>query len=114
MDYYLEHAPALGVNIDFAHAMAVGTDVLEMIGKYAGKLYGLHVSDSDGRQEDYHIMPGKGMLNWNKVLAALEAAKYDGDLQLEIVHERSSDPNENDKTAKAAYSSVDALLKAFG
>ena len=113
MDYYLEQTPALGVNIDFAHAMAVGEDVLEMIGKYAGKLYGLHVSDSDGRAEDYHIMPGKGMLDWNKVLAALETAKYDGDLQLEIVHERSGDPDENDQTAQAAFDTADALLKAF-
>ena len=58
-------------------------------------------------------MPGKGMLNWSKVLAALEKVKYDGDLQLEIVHERSNEPNENDQTAKAAFSTIDELLKAF-
>ena len=111
MEFYLEKAPELGVNIDFAHAMAVGQDVRAMIETYAGKLFGLHVSDSDGRAEDYHIMPGKGMLDWKAILEALRRAAYDGDLHLEIVHERSTEAEENDRTAKTAFETVSALMQ---
>ena len=113
MDDYLNAVPKLGVNIDFAHAMAAGLDVRAMIEQYADRLYGLHVSDSDGRDEDYHIMPGKGLLHWDEILEALLRAKYDGDLHLEIVHERSTDAAENDKTARLACETVNRLLEEF-
>lgn len=113
MEDYLKAVPKLGVNIDFAHAMAVGMDVRTMIETYADRLYGLHVSDSDGRAEDYHIMPGRGLLRWDEILGALRQAKYDGDLHLEIVHERSTDAAENDRTARLACETVSRLLKDF-
>lgn len=113
MDFYLSRIPELGVNIDFAHAVASGSDVPKMIVKYGPRLYGLHVADSDGRREDYHIMPGRGIVNWSEVFGKLDAVHYRGDLHLEIVHERSTCPEINDRTAAVAYKVVSELMGAY-
>lgn len=112
MDFYLAQIPTLGVNIDFAHAVASGSDVSDMIVKYGPRLYGLHVADSDGRSTDYHIMPGRGIVNWPEVFGKLEAVHYMGDLHLETVHERSTCPEINDKTAAVIYKTVTELMGA--
>ena len=114
MDWYLRNVEDLGVNIDFAHALACGIDVSEMILKYGDCLYGLHVSDSDGRREDYHIMPGSGIVNWDLVFEALDKVRYDGDFHLEIVHERSSDRTENDAKANEAFRVVSGFRRFGG
>lgn len=111
MQWYLDRIPALGVNIDFAHALASGKNVPEMIRETGNRLYGLHVSDSDGRPEDWHVMPGKGILDWEEVFSALKAVGYAGDLHLEIVHERSCVKSENDRTAGEAFQVCENLLR---
>lgn len=111
MDWYLDKLPSLGVNIDFAHALACGADIPEYIQKYSGRLLGLHVSDSDGRPEDYHMMPGRGVLPWSTVVSALNESGYTGDFHLEIVHERSRIREINDRTAFEAFSVCSELLR---
>ncbi len=113
MDYYLAKVPSLGVNLDFAHALASGLDVPDLISRYGSLLYGLHVADSDGRREDYHIVPGKGALDWRAVFTALRQARYAGDLHLEIVHERDERPELNDMTAESAYVTTAKLMEAY-
>lgn len=109
--YYLEKIPSLSVNLDFAHALAIEDNVVEKIYQYGPKLKGLHVSDSDGRKEDYHIMPGEGILDWKKVRKALEDVCYKGDIHLEIVHERSENEAENDKKAREAFEKTGRFFK---
>ena len=111
MDFYLKEIPGLCVNLDFAHAIASGYDVVSMIEKYADKLAGLHVSDSYGRKEDYHIMPKKGIVNWDMAIKSIEHSCYDGDLHLEIVHERSTELSENNEKAKQLLAKVFSFKK---
>lgn len=112
--YYLDSVPALGVNLDFAHAIASGQDIIQAIDGSKGRLYGLHVSDSDGRHEDYHIMPGRGITDWRKAIDHIIASGYDGDFHLEIVHERSSEPSAGDRVAGLAFRTVSAMLNDSG
>ena len=110
MAYYLERIPGLRVNLDFAHALARGENVARQIETYGSLLAGLHVSDSDGRPEDWHIMPGRGNLDWPEVISALRQTGYTGDFHLEIVHERTADPARNDRTAACAWKIVSQIL----
>ena len=110
LNFYLTNIPVLGINIDFAHALATGMNVAEMIRYHGERVYGLHVADSDGRPEDWHIMPGKGKLSWQEVLCALKEARYLGDFHLEIVHERNIEKEKNDQTASEAFSCCSELL----
>ena len=107
----LSKIPILGVTIDFAHALASGLDEPTMIDDFGPRLYGLHVSDSDGKSEDYHIMPGRGSINWSAVMEKLFEHKYSGDIHLEIVHERSDCPDVNDKTAAIAFEAISRLVR---
>ena len=68
------------------------------------------MADSDGRKEDYHISPGKGVLEWKKVISALSSCGYSGDFHLETVHERSSVPEINDVSAQTIFKAVSLML----
>ncbi len=110
MAYYLSEIPGLYVNLDFAHAIAIGKSVVRFIEVCGSRLAGLHVADSDGRAKDWHIMPGQGILNWLEVVSALRRVNYTGDFHLEIVHERTADPARNDRTAARAFDIVSQIL----
>ena len=111
LEFYLNNIPELGLNIDFAHALATGKDVPEMIRRFTTRVYGLHVSDSDGRPEDWHIMPGRGSIPWSEVLCALKEVGYQGDFHMEIVHEREKEKEKNDRTAAEAFSCCNELFR---
>ena len=81
-------APGLGINVDTAHAIASGDKPEEVIAAFAGRVFGVHLSDSDGEPRDLHLIPGRGVADWPAIVAALRRAGYDGDFHLEIPHER--------------------------
>lgn len=87
----LDAAPALGINVDSAHALAAGDRPEEVIGAFAGRVFGVHLSDSDGEPRDLHLIPGRGIADWPAILAALRRSGYDGDFHLELPQERVAD-----------------------
>ena len=101
----------LGLNLDFAHACAQQLDVADLINWAGSKLFGLHVSDSDGLVRDFHVMPGKGILNWNDIMKALGKSSYSGDFNLEIVNERKATAGLSFAAAIEAKAITDKLLK---
>lgn len=86
----LDAAPTLGINVDSAHALAAGDRPEEVIGAFAGRVFGVHLSDSDGKPRDLHLIPGRGIADWSAILIALRRSGYDGDFHLELPHERVS------------------------
>jgi len=48
-----------------------------------GSLRGLHIQDNRGEKDD-HLLPGMGILNWDKILKALAEVGYEGDFNLEV------------------------------
>ncbi len=83
-------AETLGINVDSAHALAAGDRPEEVIGAFAGRVFGVHLSDSDGKPRDLHLIPGRGIADWSAILIALRRSGYDGDFHLELPHERVS------------------------
>lgn len=84
----LDAAPTLGINVDTAHAIAAGDKPEEVIAAFAGRVFGVHLSDSDGEPRDLHLIPGRGVADWQAIVVALRRAGYDGDFHLELPHER--------------------------
>lgn len=103
---FLDAIPGLGVNIDSAHACANQERTEELLRFFGEKVFGLHLSDSDGGSGDLHLMPGKGMVNWQEVLAALYEINYTGDLHFELPHERR---NEFEQTLLQTRKSAEAI-----
>ena len=107
----LDAAPALGINVDTAHAIAAGDKPEEVVAAFAGRVFGVHLSDSDGEPRDLHLVPGRGLADWPAIVAALRRAGYDGDFHLELPHERvKGDVDATLGRAREAARAVRAIL----
>ncbi|MBE6641062.1 MAG: sugar phosphate isomerase/epimerase [Ruminococcaceae bacterium] len=69
---------------DTGHSTVVGTAPEDFIAGVNPKyLQVLHLHDNDG-VHDRHMLPYTGVMKWDKIIAALKAANYKGDVNLEI------------------------------
>jgi len=76
-------SPALGVNLDPSHMFPMGD--LPHIAAYqlAGRVWHTHVSDNDGTT-NAHWRPGKGKIDWEAFLQALDETGYTGTISIEL------------------------------
>ncbi len=74
----------LGVCLDSGHVNVGGTikpaDVMREIGTL---LWTLHLHDNNG-DGDFHLVPGRGNIDWKSVAKALRDVSYNGVLNLEL------------------------------
>ena len=82
--WILDRIPAegTGVCVDTSHC-SLGGFLFEAIERFAGKLVHVQVSDNRGVTDD-HLPPGEGILDWGRIVAALERADYRGVFMLEV------------------------------
>ncbi len=74
----------LVVCFDTGHSTVVGIPPEEFISKLDPYfLQVLHLHDNDG-VHDRHMLPYTGVMKWNKIIDALKAANYKGNVNLEI------------------------------
>lgn len=79
--------------IDIGHA-AMFNDPIEFISKTNGSIIkALHVHDND-LQEDLHLFPFSGYINWYKLCDALKKIKFTGDFTFETVKSFDRLPDE--------------------
>lgn len=72
----------LGICIDVGHARLMG-DVVEAIETCSGHLFTTHLHDNRGKHDD-HLVPGKGVINWDATLLAFQKVGYDGVWMFEL------------------------------
>ena len=71
--------------VDTGHALLTGTPPEKFLsGMNAAALGALHLHDNDGK-DDLHLLPTRGVIDWNGVLRALKKIGYHGDLTFEIM-----------------------------
>jgi sugar phosphate isomerase/epimerase len=71
-----------GVCLDTSHTSLGGT-LVEFVDRFAARLAHVQASDNHGTSDD-HLPPGDGVIDWKRVVAALERAEYRGVLMLEV------------------------------
>ena len=81
----------VGVCIDTGHCNINGRDPASEVREAAGKLIALHLADNDGQGADQHLIPGRGAIDWQAFLAALEAIYYQGIRTFELVRPGDED-----------------------
>ncbi len=81
MLWLLDKVPKLMVVIDINHPFIDTPE--DLIKKVGSRIKCLHVSDRDEIKER-HYLPGDGILNWNKIIGALEKVGYDGEFTYEV------------------------------
>lgn len=75
--------PYFGVNLDLGHAWVQREDPVEVIEKLEKAILHIHLEDIKGRKH-YHLIPGEGDLDFQKILAKLTQVGYTGYLSLEL------------------------------
>jgi len=74
----------VGICLDTGHAHLAGLRVSEFILRAGDRLKALHINDNTGHTDD-HILPyGKGTIDWEEVMRALQFTGYDGLFNFEV------------------------------
>jgi sugar phosphate isomerase/epimerase len=81
----IEHvnSHALGMNFDPSHLFPVGEIPQVVIYQLGKRIFHCHFSDNDGAT-NVHWRPGKGKIDWEAVLRALQDTGYDGVISMEF------------------------------
>lgn len=82
--WVLERIPSegTGVCVDTSHC-SLGGFLFEVVERWAGRTVHIQASDNRGVTDD-HLPPGAGVIDWPRLLAALERAGYGGVFMLEV------------------------------
>jgi sugar phosphate isomerase/epimerase len=83
-------SPLVGTCLDTGHAFISG-DIYRVMYKLSGHLQFLHVNDNNGRDDD-HLPPGKGSIDWHKLVRELNDVDFQGALILELMGQPEKDP----------------------
>ena len=104
-DQYLEfvgriESPIVGLNFDVGHAYCVGEDPQDWIEKMKDHTVHYHLEDIAMTRVHAHLVPGRGAIDFNATLAAIENTKYEGWLTVEL-YPYIEDPDTAAREAKA-------------
>ena len=102
-DFPPEH---VGLCLDTGHACISGLDPADQARIASERLYALHIQDVDG-QNDCHWVPGRGVIDWSAVGAALSAIGFDGAWTIEALSGRT------DATAEEVAAECAALSERW-
>ena len=83
-------AAGLGICMDVGHARIIG-DVVDAIETCSGHLVTTHLHDNRGRTDD-HLIPGKGVIDWDATTLAFQKVGYDGVWMFELAVARDAKP----------------------
>jgi sugar phosphate isomerase/epimerase len=103
-------SPALGMNFDPSHLFPMGEMPQMVIYEVGARVFHTHFSDNDGTS-NAHWRPGKGKIDWQGVLQALQAVGYEGVLSIEL--EDVPGTGRSQQQSNAALDRETALAKAY-
>jgi sugar phosphate isomerase/epimerase len=69
--------PGVGVALDVGHANLRGSRAHEVAGALAAAIVHTHLHDNHGNRDE-HLPPGRGGIDWPRLLAVLRASGYRG------------------------------------
>jgi len=85
----------VGLNFDICHAAVLGEQISMIIEKFGKKIFHTHISDCKNRKH-FHLIPGKGTIDFKEMYCSLLKTGYNGFLTAEL-YTYSSEP---EKAAK--------------
>jgi sugar phosphate isomerase/epimerase len=97
----------VGICLDTGHAH-IANDLYASAHKLSGHLQMVHVNDNHG-QGDEHLPPGKGSIDWHKLVRQLVANSFRGGCILEL----AGDPGGRDTVLQKAQEARRYLLQIF-
>lgn len=80
----------VGTCLDTGHANLSG-DIYRVLYKLSGHLQFLHANDNNGLKDE-HLPPGKGTIDWRRLVHELSEVDFQGALILELMGQPERDP----------------------
>ena len=84
-------SPWIGVNFDVGHFFCVGEDITDAVTRLAPHIRHVHIEDIGEDRRHYHLIPGRGAIDFAGVFGALRGVGYDGWVTVELYTE-AADP----------------------
>jgi len=75
-------SPALGFCYDSGHDFVWSDVPYALLARYQGRLFAVHLHDNNGQNDD-HLAPGTGAIDWGIVRNGIEESSYQGAYTLE-------------------------------
>ncbi len=73
---YFADEPTVKMNCDVGHLFCVGDDPAEVIERLASDVAHVHVEDIGANRVHQHLTPGRGVIDFARIFAALEKVHY--------------------------------------
>lgn len=89
------NSPCLGANLDLGHSHVLKEEPETVIGGLASKIFHIHIEDIQAGKH-YHLIPGTGDMDFQKLFRLLGAHGYEGFATVELY----TFPHEPEKAAK--------------
>jgi D-psicose/D-tagatose/L-ribulose 3-epimerase len=102
--------PAVKANVDVSH-LALVKDPANRIAELNGRIAHVHLSDCDGNKHG-DLPPGRGVVNFQSYLKALDATGFDGTVSIEL--EYSPEPDKIVDWVREAYQTTSGMMSALG
>jgi sugar phosphate isomerase/epimerase len=103
-------SPAVGLNFDIGHAYCVGEDPQDWVARMAPHTRHYHFEDIAATRVHAHMVPGRGAIDFEATLRAIQATGYDGYITVEL-YPYIDDP---DAAAREAYDYLQRAAKKLG
>jgi sugar phosphate isomerase/epimerase len=100
-------SPSVGLNFDIGHAYCVGEDPQDWVARMASHTVHYHLEDIADTRVHRHLIPGRGAIDFEATVKAIQATGYDGWLTVELYPYIESP----DDAAREAHAYLSALLK---
>ena len=75
---------SVGICFDTGHANIDGVEPAAAIYEIGKRLKATHINDNHASLADEHLLPGFGIIDWQKTVKALKDVGYDGDFAYEV------------------------------
>ncbi|MCX7805482.1 MAG: sugar phosphate isomerase/epimerase [Planctomycetota bacterium] len=72
-----------GANLDLGHVAVAGEDPCRAVERLRGHIFNIHMEDIAGRKH-YHMAPGEGDMDFERIFETLDRISYDGPVTWEI------------------------------
>lgn len=103
--YHFTHQKNIGLNLDTCHAAVLGEKIPSIIKKFRKKIFHTHISDCKNKKH-YHLITGKGDIDFESVYYSLREINYNRYLTAELY----TYANEPEKAAKETFDFLKRLV----
>ena len=74
----------IGLNFDIGHFFCVDEDPAKLIHEMQDYIHHIHLEDIDSARKHYHLIPGRGCIDFKKIFNSLNSIDYDGFITIEL------------------------------